>query len=239
MYHAVTLDNICRFLPNNNDLPILDAGGGTGIWSVELASRGYRTVLVDISDGMLREASAKVESLGLSSQIQVRSGDIRSMPEFDDAQFSMVLCQGDPLSYCGDHVMALRELVRVLKPGGTLVASVDNRARALRWIQDSADLAPVEELLSLGTVASPQEHEHDSYTVHAFTAEELKGLFEDAGLQVLRIIGKPVIVDRLSCFRSPDPAVQSRLLEIELKYCDDPSYYPWGGHLEIVGRKNS
>jgi hypothetical protein len=34
-------------------------------------------------------------------------------------------------------------------------------------------------------------------------------------------------------------AVQSRLLEIELEYCDDPSCYPSGGHLEIVGRKNS
>ena len=37
LYHKITLDNVKRFLPVNNDAPVLDAGGGTGIWSLELA----------------------------------------------------------------------------------------------------------------------------------------------------------------------------------------------------------
>jgi 2-polyprenyl-3-methyl-5-hydroxy-6-metoxy-1,4-benzoquinol methylase len=50
LYHRVTLDNIKRFLPREKDAIILDAGGGTGICSVELAKLGYRVVLTDISE---------------------------------------------------------------------------------------------------------------------------------------------------------------------------------------------
>lgn len=56
LYHKITLDNIRRFLPKNQDAVILDAGGGTGIWSIELAKLGYRVMLTDISQGMLEKA---------------------------------------------------------------------------------------------------------------------------------------------------------------------------------------
>ena len=237
LYHELTLDNIRRHLPERRDKPILDAGGGTGIWSVELARLGFRVVLTDISEGMLREAAAKVAELSLGAQIQIQPGDICAMPEFADSHFAMVLCEGDPLSYCGDHVAALRELVRVLEPGGTLVASVDNRAAALRWLGESEDIAALGELLAQGSVIPPDAPAGIRFAVHAFTPEELRGLFEEAGLDVLRIIGKPVIAHRLAWARSTDPRTRKRLLELELRYCDDPAFRPWGGHLEIVGRK--
>jgi len=41
LYHKVTLDNIRRFVPEEKGSLILDAGGGTGIWSIELARMGY------------------------------------------------------------------------------------------------------------------------------------------------------------------------------------------------------
>ena len=52
-----------------------------------------------------------------------------------------------------------------------------------------------------------------------------------------RIIGKPVITRRLSWSKSEDPAVQEWFYRMELKYNDDPAFYPWGGHLEIARRK--
>jgi ubiquinone/menaquinone biosynthesis C-methylase UbiE len=236
LYHAVTLDNVRRHLPERRDRPILDAGGGTGIWSVELARLGYHVTLTDISEGMLREARAKIASLSLEAQIEIRRSDICAMPEFADRQFAMVLCEGDPLSYCGDHVAALGELVRVLEPGGALIASVDNRVGSLHWLRD-ADLAAVEKLLADGVVVPPAPPSGVRFPVHAFTPEELGRLFETSGLEVLRILGKPVIAHRLGCSRSADAEVRQRLLELELRYCDDPAFCPWGGHLEIVGRK--
>ncbi len=236
LYHAVTLDNVRRYVPGRRDQPILDAGGGTGIWSVELAQLGFRVTLTDISEGMLRQARMKIANLSLEGSIQIQRSDILSMPEFADGQFGMVLCEGDPLSYCGDHVAALRELGRVLEPGGVLIASVDNRVASLQWLRD-ADLALIAELLADGMVVPPPSPSGVRFPVHAFTPEELRRLFEATGLEVLRILGKLVVAHRLGCSRSTDPEVQSRLLELELRYCDDPAFYPWGGHLELVGRK--
>ena len=48
IYHRVTMDNIKRFVPENLDSLILDAGGGTGIWSIELARMGYKVIMTDI-----------------------------------------------------------------------------------------------------------------------------------------------------------------------------------------------
>jgi SAM-dependent methyltransferase len=159
------------------------------------------------------------------------------MPEFKDNLFSAVLCEGDPLSYCGNHVAAVREFGRVVKPGGAVIASVDNRASAVNWLKDKDSLEAVERLLKTGDAITRREKEEYCYTIHAFTPEELRELFEANGLKVERIIGKLVIAGRLACFQSKDPAIQERLYELEMKYNDNPAFYPWAGHLEIVGRK--
>ncbi len=237
LYHKITLDNVRRFLPKEKGAVILDAGGGTGIWSIELARIGYCVVLTDISQGMLDKARKKVSELKLDKQIEIKISNLCNMPEFGDNQFAMVLCEGDPLSYCGDHHAAIKELARVVQPSGIVIASVDNRASALNWLRDKDDLTAVERLLETGEVVMSQEREEFRYVIHAFTPEELRDLFESNGLSVERIIGKPVIARRLALFKSEDPRVQEWLYRLELKFNDDPAFYPWGGHLEIVGRK--
>ena len=236
LYHKITLDNIRRFLPKDKGTVILDAGGGTGIWSVELSRMGYRVVLTDISHGMLEKARKKVSILKLDNLIEIRISNICDMPEFEDNQFAMVLCEGDPLSYCGDYRTAIKEFARVVQNGGAVIASVDNRASALNWLREKNDLDAIRQLLETGDVVMPHDREEFRYVIHAFTPEELQELFESNGLMVERIIGKLVIANRLACFRSEDPVVQEWLYNLELKYNEDPAYYPWGGHLEIVGR---
>ena len=236
LYNRITLDNIRRFLPEDRDGVILDAGGGTGLWSIQLAEMGYRVVLADLSDGMLARARSKIAEAGLGDRIEVKRSDIRGMPEFADGQFAMVLCEGDPLSYCGDHEAAVRELARVVRPGGAVIVSVDNRASAINWLGEG-DLDTVERLIGDGQVLFGPERQEFRYWIHAFTPEELSELFESHGLAVERIIGKPVIANRLAARSSEDPAVQEWLCQLELEHCDDPAYLSWGGHLEIAGRK--
>lgn len=237
LYHKVTLDNIRRFVPEEKGAVILDAGGGTGIWSIELARMGYHVVLTDISKGMLKKAAKKIEEFGLENRVEIMVSDICNMPEFEDEQFDMVLCEGDPLSYCGDHNRAVAEFARVVKPGGVVIASVDNRASVLDWLRDKDDRDAVQGLLETGEVVLHQERGEFSYTIHTFTLEELRELFESNGLSVERVIGKLVIAHRLPWFESEDPAVQEWLYSLEVEYNEDPAFYPWAGHLEIVGRK--
>ncbi len=237
LYNRITLDNIRRFLPDDPGSVILDAGGGTGFWTVQLAEMGHSVVLVDLSDGMLAKAREKIDKAGLGNRIEVRTGDIRSMPEFADGRFAMVICEGDPVSYCGDHEAAVREFARVVRRGGSVIMSVDNRASALNWLRDSTDLDAAEQMIETGQVLIGPEREELKYWIHAFTPYELKTLFESNGLAVESLIGKPVIAHRLGARRSEDSAVQERLFQLELRYNEDPAYLPWAGHLEIAGRK--
>ncbi len=237
LYHQVSLDNVRRFVPEKEGSLVLDAGGGTGIWSVELARMGYRVVLTDISEGMLGKAREKIDSLGFADQIEVRVADICDLSGFPDSHFHMVVCQGDPLSYCSDRFRAMAELARVVQPGGAVIASVDNRASALKWLDETEDRQAVTRLLKTGQVVMPVPKKELSYTVHAYTAEELRELFESNGLAVERIIGKLVFRDRLPWFKANDPSLLQWLLELELEHNDDPAFFPRAGHLEIAGRK--
>ena len=100
----------------------LDAGCGIGLQTMLLAeaagSAGHVTGL-DLSPAFLRYAENAVKDTGLSDRISFQEGDVNKLP-FDDDAFDWVWsadCMGYPT---GDLLPLLRELVRVVKPGGTV-----------------------------------------------------------------------------------------------------------------------
>jgi demethylmenaquinone methyltransferase/2-methoxy-6-polyprenyl-1,4-benzoquinol methylase len=99
----------------------LDAGCGTGDMVLELLrqSPGSSVVGIDLSPKMLELAAAKVRKAGLSGRGELRIGDVTAM-DFAAASFDGVLS-----AFCirnvVDRLCALRELRRVLLPGGWAV----------------------------------------------------------------------------------------------------------------------
>ena len=102
LYHEITWDNIKKFLPKKKNALILDAGGGTGFWAIKLAKLGYKVILTDISEEMLKVAKKNIKKEKLKSKITVKKGDIRNMSCFPSNYFAMALAEGDPVSYCLD-----------------------------------------------------------------------------------------------------------------------------------------
>ncbi len=99
---------------------VLDLGCGTGNYSIELAKRGCKVTGIDISYGMLVQAKQKAETLGVN--IQWLQGDFNELP-FAAERFDMVLTV-TALEFAPDPQRAMLEALRVLKPGGSLVAGV-------------------------------------------------------------------------------------------------------------------
>jgi ubiquinone/menaquinone biosynthesis C-methylase UbiE len=233
LYRAITWDNISRFLPDTGT--ILDAGGGTGEWAVRLAEAGFHVTLIDISGGMLRQARRKLEERNIS-RVTVERVDITDMACFQDALFDMVLVQGDPLSYCGNAEKAVTEIYRVLKEGRYCIASVDCMyGFALRLITlKQWDI--LERLLE-----TEQATFQTGFEIRYFTPATLGLLFEIAGFEVTRILGKPVFLSMVPRERAHnllrDKKAFDRILELELQFCDDPDLVGFAGHLEIVGKK--
>jgi ubiquinone/menaquinone biosynthesis C-methylase UbiE len=105
---------------------ILDAGCGTGVHSIRAAQCGYRVRAIDVSTVALRRARQLALEANLSDAIEFQSADLTRLP-FDDQSFQTIFSWGVVI-HIEDMEQALRELARVLKPGGRLALQITNRA---------------------------------------------------------------------------------------------------------------
>jgi ubiquinone/menaquinone biosynthesis C-methylase UbiE len=110
-----------------SDVSLLDAGCGSGLYAEALVGQVGRLTAVDLSEGMLTRAGAKIASSGRSSLIRA---SIASLPfadnSLDAVMFNQVLHhleRGDDPGY-GGHAGAIEEARRVLRPGGVTVINI-------------------------------------------------------------------------------------------------------------------
>lgn len=114
------LMGIRRLLPRVRVAPmpaILDVGCGTGVNLLEAArwfAPASRLCGIDISPGMVAVASGKAQAMGVPAEFAV--GDAERLP-YPDAEFDLVICNS-VLHWFKDRGAAVREMERVLKPGG-------------------------------------------------------------------------------------------------------------------------
>jgi demethylmenaquinone methyltransferase / 2-methoxy-6-polyprenyl-1,4-benzoquinol methylase len=106
-WRRVTVDQVVR----KGDR-VLDACCGTGDLAIAARARGADVVGLDFSEAMLERAHAK------SREIEWVRGDVLALP-FDDASFDAVTV-GFGVRNVDDLEAGLRELRRVLRPGGRL-----------------------------------------------------------------------------------------------------------------------
>jgi ubiquinone/menaquinone biosynthesis C-methylase UbiE len=102
---------------------VLDVACGTGPvarYAAALVGPSGRVIGLDLNAGMLAIARALPQREGIA--IEWREGDATALP-FPDASFDRVCCQ-QGLQFFPDRPAALREMCRVLVPGGRLALSV-------------------------------------------------------------------------------------------------------------------
>jgi SAM-dependent methyltransferase len=112
---------------------VLDVGTGTGLVALRagtLAQNG-RVIGIDHSAGMLEQASAKAGRSGLSDFVAFRRMDAEQL-EFPDRIFDVVLSLY-ALFHFPDPPAAVREMHRVLRPGGRVVIGVGAGPSLFSW----------------------------------------------------------------------------------------------------------
>ena len=99
---------------------VLDVATGTAAVAIELArAEPARTIVgIDQSSEMLAAGRERVERAGLGERIDLREGRAEALP-FGDAEFD-ALTFTYLLRYVDDVPATLRELFRVVRPGGTV-----------------------------------------------------------------------------------------------------------------------
>ena len=162
---------------------VLDVGCGLGDDVRALAARvgpGGRVVGVDVSETML--ATARTQSAGLGLPVEFRAGDAHRLA-FPDGSFDRVRCER-VLEHLAEPLRAFAELVRVTRPGGTLVVINSDAGTYALDHPDPERTRAV--LLVMGA-----RH------AHPWMGRQLYGLFRAAGLTELQLAAQTHFIRRL------------------------------------------
>ncbi|MBM2846132.1 MAG: methyltransferase type 11 [Bacteroidetes bacterium] len=126
-------DEIIRLLnPKLNDV-VLDVAAGTGEPGLTIASllTGGKVIITDLSADMLTIARENAARRGITN-IETRACDVCELP-FADNTFDAISCRFG-FMFFPDMVLAAKEMVRVLKPGGRIATSVWNAPDKNFWV---------------------------------------------------------------------------------------------------------
>jgi ubiquinone/menaquinone biosynthesis C-methylase UbiE len=131
-YDERVIDKMATVSGLDTSMTVADVGTGTGFVAAGVAPRVKRVVAVDNSPAMLGVARQNFGELGIQN-VELTEGDIARLPleagSVDAAFANMVLHHAD------DPAAMLREMVRVVRPGG-VVAVVDEVEHPYAWMRE-------------------------------------------------------------------------------------------------------
>jgi phosphatidylethanolamine/phosphatidyl-N-methylethanolamine N-methyltransferase len=108
----------CRLWALVQGSSVLEVGVGTGknmpFYPARLSITG-----IDLTPGMLERAGRRLPELGLAERVSLKLGDVQKL-DFPDASFDTAVAT---FVFCSvpDPVLGLREMKRVIKPGGRVI----------------------------------------------------------------------------------------------------------------------
>jgi ubiquinone/menaquinone biosynthesis C-methylase UbiE len=113
--------NLCEDIKRKK---ILDLGAGTGRYSIELAKNGANIVSYDPAKAMIKVINEKSYKENVIERISFVQGDGKKLP-FKDSSFDGIICMY-VLSHLSTYKDVLREMKRVIKPDGFIIANFPN-----------------------------------------------------------------------------------------------------------------
>ena len=185
---------------------LLDVGCGLGLQVVELCTRGYLGVGLDLSLAMLSRASEEAQGRGM--RINFLHSDMRDM-NFDGA-FDALICLGTSFGYFDDDTnrKVIERFLRALKPGGQLLLDVVNRDHVIRaqpnlvWFEGDGCVCMEESEFNFFTsrlhvkrtvILDGGKQTETEYALRLYSLHELGQLLQNAGFRVTEVSGRDAL----------------------------------------------
>ena len=126
-------DEIIRLLNLKDDELVLDVASGTGEPGLTIASMltSGKVISTDLAEGMLEVARENAAKQGIMN-FETLVADVSELP-FEDNTFDAISCRFGYMFF-PDMLLATREMVRVLKPGGRITTSVWDVPEKNFWV---------------------------------------------------------------------------------------------------------
>jgi len=125
-------EEIIRKLKLQGNEYVLDIAAGTGEPGLTIAAmlKNGKVIITDLAEGMLEVARENAVQKGIKN-IETAVCDVSELP-FQDNTFDVISCRMG-FMFFPDMLMAAKEMIRVLKPGGRIAASVWNGPDKNLW----------------------------------------------------------------------------------------------------------
>jgi ubiquinone/menaquinone biosynthesis C-methylase UbiE len=238
-----TLKFLKKYLPKRAF--ILDAGGGPGRYSIELAKMGHEIVLLDLVPEHLELAKKKIKKEKVQTKIKdIVEGSITDLSEFEDNSFDAVLCLGGPLSHVSPNAerqKAISELIRVAKKGALIFVSVMSKYGILLAIPKVCPQEMKYKKNSENVVFNGEDYMwRGKGYCHYFTSFELESLFSKNNVKIIEKVGLEGVnndPEATNNFAKNYPQAWKNWLEFHDKICTDPMIVDLSGHMMIIVKK--
>ena len=178
-WRRAAIDSLRPYNPSN----ILDVATGTGDFALLAASELHPQSLlgIDLSEGMMQVGREKVRKAGLQDVISFQQEDCLALSLADDTFDAVMVAYG--IRNFSDLDQGLREMCRVMKPGGRLVIIELTSPRRfpmkqLFWLYSHVYMPTLGRIVSRDRSA----YKYLPATMEAFPqGEEMQGILSRAG----------------------------------------------------------
>lgn len=184
--HKSWRKKVAKTMPIRQGSMVLDLCCGTADWTIhhaQMVGEKGKVIGLDFSQNMLSLANKKVEALNLGDKITLVQGDAMNTP-YEDDTFDYVTI-GFGLRNLPDKVAGLKEMYRVLKPGGSVIiletSQPDNILIKPFWKFYFSKIMPF-----LGKILTKQESEYkylDETTEKFMDYQQLVDLMKKVGFK--------------------------------------------------------
>jgi demethylmenaquinone methyltransferase/2-methoxy-6-polyprenyl-1,4-benzoquinol methylase len=180
---------VVRSLQLSGSPRVLDLATGTGDLAIEIAKAcpGSTVVGLDPSAGMLGVAEQKVAKKGLSDRVSLIVGDAQALPQANCEIDAATMAFG--IRNVPDRALALRELARVVRPGGRIAILELNEPREKGLFAAAARFHTHHVVPRVGAwLSGAKEYRYLQSSVAAFPPPgEFADLMRASGLAVLEV----------------------------------------------------
>jgi ubiquinone/menaquinone biosynthesis C-methylase UbiE len=203
---------------------VLDCGGGSGSLAVPLAGLGAQVTVVDVSIDALGTLLRRASEAGVSEHVTAVQGEAESLTSlFSASAFDVVLAH-EVLDNVSSVPATLREIVAVLRPGGTASVVVANPVASVIGRALAGDVAG-----ALAAVRRPSAELAD--------LADLAAQCEAAGLEVVSVHGLGVFTEMVPGIDLERPGAMSALTDLESETSGRAPYRDIATRLHVMARR--